>query len=64
MLLDRGIITGSVACSGVDDLGRWCWKSYKCSDDRQLTVISAYQVCDQPPVHEIGLRRTTKKYSA
>jgi hypothetical protein len=62
--LSRGFITGRVLASGTDDMGRWCWTTYNGSANRRLTIITAYQVCDRAPVHEVTLHRATKKYSA
>jgi hypothetical protein len=62
--LNRGSITGRVAASGTDDMGRWCWTTYNGSANRRLKVITAYQVCDGEPVKDVTLHRVTKKYSA
>jgi hypothetical protein len=45
-------------------MGRWCWKTYNGSANQQLTLITAYQVCEGAPVHDVTLHRVTKKYSA
>jgi hypothetical protein len=60
--LSRGSITGRVAASGTDEMGRWCWTTYNGS--ARLTVITAYQGCEGAPVNDVSLHRVTKKYSA
>jgi hypothetical protein len=62
--LNRGSITGQVAASGTDDMGRWCWTTYNGNANRRLRIITAYQVCDGAPVNDVTLHRVTKKYSA
>jgi hypothetical protein len=62
--LSRGSITGRVVASGNDDMGRWCWTTYNGSANQQLTVITAYQVCEGASVHDVTLHQVTKKYSA
>jgi hypothetical protein len=57
LLLSRGSVTGRVAASGTDDMGRWCWTTYKGSAKRQFTIITAYQVCNGMPVHEVAHHR-------
>jgi exonuclease III len=62
--LSRGSITGRVVASGTDGMGRWCWATYNGSANRRVMVITAYQVCEGVPVHDVTLHRVTKKYSA
>jgi hypothetical protein len=33
-----------------DEMGHWCSTTYLGQNGRQLTAISAYQICDSPPV--------------
>jgi hypothetical protein len=53
--LSRGSITGRVIASGADDMGRWCWTTYKGSANRRMAIITAYQVCEGAPVHDVTL---------
>jgi hypothetical protein len=62
--LSRGSITGRVVASGTDDMGRWCWTTYNGRSNRRLTVITAYQVCEGAPVHDVAIHLVPKKYSA
>jgi hypothetical protein len=48
--LSRGSITGRVAASGTDNMGRWCWTTYNSSANRRLTIITAYQVLSDQEV--------------
>jgi endonuclease/exonuclease/phosphatase family metal-dependent hydrolase len=50
--------------SGNDNMGSWCWTTYNGSANQQLAIITAYQVCEGTPVHDVTLHRVTKKYSA
>jgi hypothetical protein len=38
--------------------------TYNGSANRRLTIITAYQVCEGAPVHDVTLHQVTKKYSA
>ena len=40
-------ISGRVITTGDDLLGRWCYQTLGCKNNRKLTIISAYQVCQQ-----------------
>jgi hypothetical protein len=46
----QGHTTGRCQKTFSDEMGRWCSTTYSRQNGRQLTVISAYQVCDSPPV--------------
>jgi hypothetical protein len=53
--MSRGSITGRVAASGTNNMGRWCWTTYNGSANRRLMIITAYQVYEGVPVHDVTL---------
>jgi exonuclease III len=59
LLLTQGHTTGRCQKSFSDDMGRWCSTTYSGQNGRQLTVISAYQVCDSPPVADTSNQTMT-----
>jgi len=59
LLMTQGHTTGRCQKSFSDDMGRWCSTTYSGQNGRQLTVISAYQVCDSPPVADTSNQTTT-----
>jgi hypothetical protein len=50
LLLTQGHTTGRCRKTFSDEMGRWCSTTYLGQNGHQLTVISAYQVCDSQPV--------------
>ncbi len=58
-IIAQGNITGRVLETHSDDLGRWSSFTLSCKGDRNLTVISAYQPCDQPIQSQGRIRTLT-----
>jgi hypothetical protein len=48
-LITAGCTTGRIATTFRDSMGRWCAVSFLGAQNKIITVISAYQVCDTPP---------------
>ena len=48
LLATQGKYTGRISKTGCDPMGRWSCHTFSCKNNKSLTVISAYQVCDQP----------------
>ena len=59
LMLAQGHVTGRITSSGEDDMGRWTYQRFACKNHRYLTVISAYQVCEQPIVDKGKVRTLT-----
>lgn len=64
LLLSQGSILGRWKDGGKDDMGRWTYSSYRGSQGRLITIISAYQVCKDNPHLDTSTHRTKRKYSA
>jgi hypothetical protein len=47
LLLSQGNVTGRFLEKGSDHMGRWTYQTFLCKSNRRLTIISAYQVCEQ-----------------
>lgn len=48
--LTMNTVINLVSSSGGDSLGRWAWQTLRLDGNRLLYVITAYRVCDKPPV--------------
>jgi Endonuclease/Exonuclease/phosphatase family len=49
-MITTGSLTGRIATTETDRMGRWCLTTYNGAGGRQVTIITAYQVCNSPPV--------------
>ena len=47
LIITQGNAVGRVTLSGSDPMGRWSYQTLTCKDNRNLTIMSVYQVCEQ-----------------
>jgi exonuclease III len=47
LTMSRGQITSRLIKSGSDDMGRWTYQTFSGKRSRNVTIITAYQVCDK-----------------
>jgi hypothetical protein len=47
LTMSRGKITARLIKSGSDDMGRWTYQTLSGKRNRNVTIITAYQVCDK-----------------
>jgi hypothetical protein len=52
-LIIAGSTTGRITNTYQDPVGRWCATLYRGAQTREITVISAYQVCNTPPDRDL-----------
>jgi hypothetical protein len=52
-LIIAGSTTGRITNTYQDPMGRWCATLYRGAQTREITVISAYQVCNTPPDRDL-----------
>jgi hypothetical protein len=52
-LITAGCTTGRITNTHQDPMGRWCATTYRGAQTREVTVISAYQVCNTPPDRDL-----------
>ena len=57
LCLTMGNASGRVLETGSDPMGRWSYQTLSCKDGRNMTIISAYQVCEQAASNN-GKKRT------
>ena len=60
----QGQTTGRVVKQGQDAMGRWAYQVFSCRGHKTLTVITAYQVCQQTIVDQSTQRRRSFTASA
>ena len=53
-LITSGSTVGRITDTFTDKMGRWCATTYSSSHTSPMTVISAYQVCDSPPLRDLS----------
>ena len=69
-LITAGSLVGRLHNTGTDEMGRWCYATYKGTNDTLLTVITAYQVCHTTPTYDLSRQpssnnnTTIKKWAA
>ena len=44
-----GKLSSRVTTQGTDDMGRFCWQRLHMSNTQQITIITAYRVCQETP---------------
>jgi hypothetical protein len=47
LIMSRGKITSRLIKSGSDDMGQWTYQTFSRKRSRNVTIITAYQVCDK-----------------
>ena len=47
LMISQGKVKGRFMESGSDSMGRWCYQTFLCKENKQLTIVSAYQTCTQ-----------------
>jgi exonuclease III len=57
--LINGVHYGRVIADGADPMGRWTFQTLSCKDNRNMTIICAYQVCDQRIVENGRIKTMT-----
>ena len=59
MILTNGKASGQYVDSGTDNLGRWTFQTLTCKGAQKITLISAYQVCEQSIVTNSRIKTLT-----
>ena len=59
MSITTGSNAGRFLDGGSDSMGRWTYQTLSCKVYRNLTIITAYQVCDQQIIEEERIRTMT-----
>jgi exonuclease III len=44
-----GKLASRITAQGANDMGRFCWQRFHTSDTQQMTIITAYRVCQHSP---------------
>jgi hypothetical protein len=50
LTLSRGKISARRLKAGMDDMGRWTYQTFAGKGNRNVTIITAYQVCDKTTI--------------
>ena len=59
LIVTQGNFKGRVIKSGSDPLGRWTYQTLAGKAERNITIISAYQVCEQSIVEGLRVKTLT-----
>ena len=64
MMMSVGPVVGRIVSSGSDEMGRWCYTTYLCTEGAMITVVTAYQVCNTSPTNDLRNNPRSKKVAA
>ena len=59
LIATQGHTSGRIIHEGHDNLGRWSYQILSCKNQRTLTIVSAYQVCQQQLVNNNRVASST-----